>query len=164
MKTFEEHGIQVSGTGQQKTTCPTCSAGRKKPKDPCLSVNVESLAPDKGAWHCHHCDESGGLGEGNSDYKPPKSKTYKKPDFTFKPALEEEAYLFLVEERKIKPTVFQRNRICSQEGTILFPFYQNDECPDVGSNPPSVSRQMRADSNNKLNSFGSTFTFSLIAR
>lgn len=131
MKTFEEHGIQVSGTGQQKTTCPKCSAGRKKPKDPCLSINVESLAPDKGAWNCHHCDESGGLGEGNGDYRPPQTKPYKKPDFTFKADLGEEAYLFLVEERKIKPTIFQRNRICSQEGAILFPFYQNEECVNI---------------------------------
>lgn len=131
MKTFFDHGIQFSGTGQQKTTCPQCSFGRKKPKDTCLSVNV-----DQGTWHCHHCDWSGGLGNGKGDYRPPKTKTYKNPDFTFKPELPEKAYLFLVEERKIPPTVLQRNRICSQKGAILFPFYRDGECVNIKHRGP----------------------------
>jgi len=124
--TFQDHGIEVSGTGEQSTPCPQCSPGRKKKNSKCLSVNV-----DKRTWHCHHCGWSGGLPKGNSDYLPPKTKTFKKPDFTFKPDLPEKAYLFLVEKRKIKPTVLQRNRVCSQEGAILFPFYKNGECVNV---------------------------------
>lgn len=110
------------------TTCPNCSSRRKKKADQCLSVNVE-----QGVWKCHHCGWSGGLsnGTGKSDYRPPGPKKYIKPDFTFKPDLPEDAYLFLVEERKISPTIFQRNRICFQDGAILFPFYKKGECVNI---------------------------------
>jgi len=125
-KTFEDYGIQVSGTGEQDTLCPECSHTRKKKNDRCLSINVES-----GTWHCHHCGWSGGLANGNGDYRPPATKVFNKPDFTFKPELPEEAYLFMVQERKIKPTVFERNRICYRDSAILFPFYKNGECVNI---------------------------------
>ena len=125
-KTFEDFGIHVTGSGEVSTTCPQCSASRRKKNDRCLSVNT-----DKGVWHCNHCGWSGGLNNGNDDYRPPKSKTYKKPNFQFKPELPEDAYLFLVEERKISPTVLQRNRVCFQNEAILFPFYRDDECVNV---------------------------------
>ena len=55
--TFEDNGIFVKGTsGQEKTTCPRCSNGRKKSSDQCLSVNI-----DEGVWHCHHCSWKGSL-------------------------------------------------------------------------------------------------------
>jgi len=125
-KTFEDFGIHVTGAGELSTTCPQCSAGRKKKNDPCLSVNT-----DKKVWHCNHCEWSGGLNNGNGDYRAPKPRTYKKPDFQFKPELPEDAYLFLVEERNIPPTVLQRNRVCFQNEAILFPFYKDDECVNV---------------------------------
>lgn len=126
--TFEDFGIKVDGTGEQSTTCPQCSPGRKKKNLKCLSVNVE-----KGTWHCHHCGWSEGLPRGGDGYHPPKSKPkpLTRPDFKFTPDLQEEAYIFLVEKRKIPPTVLQRNRVCSQGGAILFPFYKNGECVNV---------------------------------
>lgn len=39
-----------------RTTCPSCSASRRKARVRCLAVNVT-----EGVWHCHHCGESGGL-------------------------------------------------------------------------------------------------------
>ena len=55
--TFEDKGIFIKDTsGQEKTTCPKCSNGRKKSSDRCLSVNV-----DDGVWHCHHCGWKGSL-------------------------------------------------------------------------------------------------------
>ena len=43
-------------TGQQKTTCPECSASRKKPFEPCLSVNLTT-----GGYDCHNCGITGYL-------------------------------------------------------------------------------------------------------
>ncbi|UKI34084.1 MAG: toprim domain-containing protein [Lentisphaeria bacterium] len=45
--------------GDRKVLCPKCSATRKKPHDPCLSVNGET-----GMWHCHNCGWSGKLSDG----------------------------------------------------------------------------------------------------
>ena len=61
MKTWADFGIEVHGksSGEVKTTCPQCSASRKKSKYPCLSVNL-----DKGVWLCWHCDWSGSLHTG----------------------------------------------------------------------------------------------------
>jgi twinkle protein len=124
--TFEKFGIRVSGTGQVRTVCPECSTSRKKKNDPCLAVNV-----DQGTWFCHHCGWAGGLNTGDGDYRPMKTKTCKKPDFTFEPKLPEAAYLYLVEERKIRPTVLERNRICFRDGAILFPFYKDGEVLNI---------------------------------
>ena len=46
--------IQTKHTrpGQQKTTCPRCSSGRRNRKEPCLSLKID----EKGVvWDCHHC-------------------------------------------------------------------------------------------------------------
>lgn len=43
-------------SGQFKTTCPLCSADRKKPTEACLAVNL-----DEGKYYCHNCEESGRL-------------------------------------------------------------------------------------------------------
>lgn len=58
MKDYRDYGIDVEGkvSGEVQTTCPECSAGRKKSSDRCLSINL-----DKGVWHCHHCNWQGGL-------------------------------------------------------------------------------------------------------
>ena len=44
MKTWEDVGIDVHGRGagpEVKTTCPVCSASRKKKSYRCLSVNLD---------------------------------------------------------------------------------------------------------------------------
>ena len=58
MQTWADIDIDLpSGTsGEVRTTCPQCSASRKKSQAPCLAVNV-----DKGAWYCWHCGWHGGL-------------------------------------------------------------------------------------------------------
>jgi putative DNA primase/helicase len=57
-RTFSDYGIDVRGAygGEVRTTCPQCSASRRKATARCLSVNV-----GKGCWYCHHCGMSGGL-------------------------------------------------------------------------------------------------------
>jgi hypothetical protein len=37
-----------------RTTCPACSPNRRKKRDPCLHVTIES---DAIVYHCHHCQE-----------------------------------------------------------------------------------------------------------
>ena len=51
MKTFTDFGIELrpDASGETKTTCPRCSASRKKRGYPCLNVNV-----DQGVWNCWH--------------------------------------------------------------------------------------------------------------
>ncbi len=59
MSDYSDFGIEIKGrktSGQVTTICPQCSEGRKKKKDPCLSVNL-----DTGVWLCHHCSWSGAL-------------------------------------------------------------------------------------------------------
>ncbi len=58
MKTYRDHGIDAPdhGSGEHYTTCPQCSAGRKKKTDKCLSVNLS-----EGVWHCNHCGWKGAL-------------------------------------------------------------------------------------------------------
>ena len=57
--TYQEAGIELSSrkrAGEVTTTCPQCSHTRKKPKDPCLSVNL-----DKAKWKCWNCQWAGRL-------------------------------------------------------------------------------------------------------
>ena len=58
MSSFSDIGILVDElkSGNQKTTCPKCSADRTKKDDPCLSVNAE-----KGTYNCHHCGWKGSI-------------------------------------------------------------------------------------------------------
>ena len=58
MQTWTDVGITIAygATGEMRTTCPRCSASRRKSRDGCLAVNV-----DKGTWVCHHCGWKGCL-------------------------------------------------------------------------------------------------------
>lgn len=77
MKTFADFGIEVRHTsGQDYTTCPQCSADRKKKRVKCLSVNVT-----EGVWNCHHCGWTGSLLQGSERTKLLhwQKPTYRKP-------------------------------------------------------------------------------------
>src|SRR5262245_56846888 len=91
MKTWSDFGIDINGRGhgpEIKTTCPQCSASRKKSRYACLNVNL-----DKGVWHCWHCEWSGSLQRGQEQRSaPPRRITYRKPAPpvpSHKPGLEE---------------------------------------------------------------------------
>ena len=75
MKSFRDFGIDLpdSFPGDRKVICPQCSHTRKKPHEPCLSVNGE-----KKTWLCHNCGWSGSLHE-HSEYPKQERKTYSRP-------------------------------------------------------------------------------------
>jgi ribosomal protein L37AE/L43A len=58
MNTFANFGIEIPAhaSGNVRCVCPQCSAGRKKSRDKCLSVNVTT-----GVWLCQHCGFKGTL-------------------------------------------------------------------------------------------------------
>ncbi len=58
-------------SGQEKTTCPQCSAGRKKKTDPCLSVNIS-----QGDYNCHNC---GWMGNVRTFVRTDAVKKFSKP-------------------------------------------------------------------------------------
>src|SRR5262249_37948002 len=78
--TFADAGIDVppGATGPEvRTTCPQCSADRKKPWAKCLSVNLE-----KRCWLCHHCGWRGALPD-SREGRPPelrRQRVYRRPD------------------------------------------------------------------------------------
>lgn len=58
---WSKYGIQIPygrTSGQVRTTCPKCSADRKKKYDKCLSINL-----DNGVFLCHNCNWSGSVSE-----------------------------------------------------------------------------------------------------
>lgn len=61
LESARAEGIRLRSwaVGNHKTTCPRCSANRKKKTDPCLSVTIE---PERVRWMCHHCPWTGGAG------------------------------------------------------------------------------------------------------
>jgi len=59
-------------SGQEKTTCPQCSAGRRKKTDPCLSVNI-----NQGSYNCFNCQWQGNVRK----FVPKQnSKKFEKPN------------------------------------------------------------------------------------
>ncbi len=133
MRTFEDYGIHVNGSdyGEGRTTCPECSSSRKKKNEKCLSVNITEEV-----WTCHHCGWSGSLNNGNGseeNYKtlPAVPKLNKKPDFKYSSDLPEDVYSFLVDERCIPDHVLQRNKVCSKNGAIQFPYLKDGECVNI---------------------------------
>lgn len=137
MKDWTSTGIDLRGknSGEIKTTCPRCSAARKKKNYPCLNVNL-----DEGVWHCWHCGWSGSLK--NGEYQRPKfTKAYRKPDYVSqaKPLPDKAQEWFA--KRGITQAVLQRNMVaigsayfpqCEEErGCVMFPYRRRGEVINV---------------------------------
>lgn len=132
MKTFADYGITVPPDAPEEyvTTCPQCSASRKKKKAKCLSVNTV-----KQCWLCHNCDWRGGLAGGiESTSIPRKSSKPWVPPTPFMTPLTE-AQLDWFADRGISPTtlaaysVFGGNayfhELEDEAQAIRFPYYWN---------------------------------------
>ena len=124
MKIYGDYKIELQGrTGiEVATTCPQCSAVRKKKNSRCLSVNT-----DKGVWYCHHCGWVGSLKYG-TEKQPEKQRYYIKPQYavTGKPS----SSLFeWFGKRKISNETVQRYSISIQEAYM----------PTVEGNIPCIA-------------------------
>ncbi len=123
--TFEDKGIFIKDTsGQEKTTCPKCSNGRKKSSDRCLSVNV-----DDGVWHCHHCGWKGSLDKKLRPLTIPKPIVKPTPPETRIP---EKIYQWF-EDRGITRSVVDSEKIGYENRWIQFPFYKDGEVVNIKS-------------------------------
>lgn len=133
MQSWESLGINTRGatSGEIDTTCPWCSAQRKKKQARCLSINL-----DKGVYHCSHCGISGGLGIGQKVGQPAwKKPEWRRPEPKIEAAKEPAIEWF--GSRGIPESVIIRNKIIAtsvympqvedRRGVIAFPYYRNDE-------------------------------------
>lgn len=137
MKNWPETGIDTRGksSGEVKTTCPRCSASRKKKTYPCLNVNL-----DEGVWHCWHCGWAGSLKQGEYS-RPALTKTYRKPDYVRSATGLPERALQWFTTRGISEQVLVRNQIghgmqyfpqIEQEATcVMFPYRRRGEVVNV---------------------------------
>jgi len=57
--------VPSDASGEVRTTCPQCSPSRRKSRDRCLAVNVNT-----GRFVCHHCGWKGSV-EGQQTIVPP---------------------------------------------------------------------------------------------
>lgn len=117
---FEDFGIHINTTGTEvRTTCPQCSADRKKSKEKCLGVNTE-----KGVWLCNHCGWSGGL----------KGKDYKPIPYEEKPSLPKSVIDYF-ENRGIPESYLEQEMVGfkSEYGKnwITFPYFKNSVCVNI---------------------------------
>ena len=135
-KTFAEFGIEVRHTsGEEDTTCPQCSETRRNRKARCLSVNI-----DKGAWFCHHCGWSGGLGTGEQ-FRPVIVKTWRKPSYQPSAVAPSEGSVAWFASRGITEAVMRRNlvgvasvyfpQIEDKANAVTFPYLRGDEVVNV---------------------------------
>lgn len=129
-------GIDVENIRNNSTTCPQCSDSRKKKRDRCLSVNVET-----GHVKCHHCgwtaraDSDEWLDKENEIVTPVNSlKTFKKPKeqeqsdlkpYCTKPLTK--SGLDYLKSRGISQATAQRLRIAENpRGWLCFNQYNGD--------------------------------------
>ncbi len=135
--TLQDQGIYVRRDyGQAKTVCPECSHTRKKPKDPCLSVNI-----DEKTWNCHHCGWSGGIKRERNEMVEMAKRAKPRPVVKEPETDLPETVLAWFAERKITYEVLHRNKIgCEQVwmpgvdaevSTIAFPFFKDGKVVNI---------------------------------
>jgi len=125
--------IRVKGTesGVKKTTCPNCSAERKKKNDPCLYVNFTS-----GVAKCFNCDA---LSFRDSDKKDYSQKVYTLPSQDWKnyTELPEKLVKWCEDERAIKQHVlidmgitfetYYQPALKKEVGNFVFNYFEGDK-------------------------------------
>lgn len=123
--TFADFGIVTrKSSGHEKVPCPQCQHERRKhPNDRPLSVDH-----DLGAFYCHHCSFTGGLG-GKVWVSPEARRTeYKRPILPPVTNLTPMATLFL-ESRGIDPDIAERAGVYwdEDERGLAFPYTRDGE-------------------------------------
>ena len=76
---LEAEGVRMRdwSVGNHRTVCPACSTGRKKKRDPCLSVSINRDGSI--VFFCHHCEWSGWMGRGAERLKGKERQTFRQP-------------------------------------------------------------------------------------
>lgn len=131
MSTFADFGIRIpfGAHGDVKTVCPRCSHDRRKPNDPCLSVNADS-----GVWNCHHCAWSGSLRASIDE------RRHRFRPLSIKPKPQTETIFEAMWRRGITRAVVERNRLWLERRTMsdkkqhncaAFPYYADGELVNV---------------------------------
>lgn len=113
------HGFQIAGktTGKVYSTCPFCSAERKKKNDKCASVYL-----DTGYFKCNHCGEEGQL---HTYKRKNQDKTYVKPSKEVSEPQISKNITEWFESRKINVSTLQRLLIT--QGKEWMPQTKKDE-------------------------------------
>lgn len=139
-KTWADFGIEIppGRSGEIDVPCPECSGRRKKSREKCLSVNLET-----GIFYCHHCSWSGSLGINGDRLSwtaPPKVYERPPPPPAMTNGLPDQVVAWFA-SRGIDPEVVARARItagpefCPQKGetvqAIRFPYYRNGELVNI---------------------------------
>ena len=140
MKDFLDYDIDVRGvvSGEVDTTCPQCSASRRKKNARCLSVSI-----DQGLWCCHHCGWTGTLKRGAEGPSNPnwwRKIEHRRPSPLRTQEISSHAQAWF-EKRLITLEVLRRNRISTgdvympqteqKESCIRFPYYRGEELVNV---------------------------------
>jgi len=128
---FEDYGIlniNMDIKGEQRTTCPQCSATRKKSKEKCLAVNVE-----KGVWFCHHCGWHGILSDKKTEtleYEPVSLPTLGKQEYLYEYFKERGISKKVLKDEKLFIGI---TRFSSGElrQAICFPYYIGDKIVNI---------------------------------
>ena len=117
-------------SGQEKTTCPQCSEGRRNKKDPCLSVNIT-----EGVYSCHNCGWKGTVKQYD---KREQKKAYSKPDQSMLKHIQlTDRILEYAKSRAISEKTLQKFMVHGKEEwmpqtqknerCIVFPYIRNGE-------------------------------------
>lgn len=119
---YNIHGFNLNGktTGKLETTCPFCSHDRKKKKEKCATVYL-----DTDYFKCHHCMEEGQIHK----YKRSQSSvTYKKPEEKGNKQFPQEVLDFYKEHRGISEETLNDAPI----------FYTKEWMPKAGKEVPTI--------------------------
>ena len=129
---LSDYGINAPGSGQVKTTCPQCSATRRKSGEKCLSVNV-----DEGVWNCKHCGWAGSL----------KGKTHR-PIIYKKQPITDKAEIYF-KKRAIPKEIYEDENIgydCTNgKNWITFPYEKDGRVVNIKYR--SSSKEFRQEKN-----------------
>ncbi len=127
MVTFESLGIKTKTGKRYSTTCPKCSATRKKKNDPCLTVNNEV----NNQWfNCNHCGYSGNLGAMEYEEKIREKAFIPK----VKPKVYSSGVRNYLSGRKISQSTalaIGMYEPTGKSGVVAFPFKQNNTLVNV---------------------------------
>lgn len=152
-RALQERGIRLRSIepGDHRTTCPACSAQRKKKNDPCLSVTVNG--DGHAVWNCWHCGSVGGTKETVTPRERAK-KSYRKPNFKPDPAPPAKLLAWF-KKRGIGETTVRRNRISPAHvwmpgadkdvWCIAFPYYRSGELVNVKYRDPQKRFRQEKD-------------------